>query len=81
VTINVLVKSDAKDDIEKKDIENALIRNWVINREDIKIDVLGNKVLLSGKIESLYQNDEVGRIAWNAQGVEEVENDLAVEYN
>jgi len=81
VTNNISIKSETHDAVEKRDIEDALDRNWSIDREDIQIKVSGNKVTLSGTVGSNYQKDEAGRIAWNAPGVWSVANDLVVEYD
>jgi osmotically-inducible protein OsmY len=80
VTNSVTIKSETHDEIEKKEIESALLRNWSINSKDIQVKVAGTKVTLKGKVHSLYQKDEAGRIAWNAPGVWSVENDLAIDY-
>jgi osmotically-inducible protein OsmY len=80
VTNSISIKSETKDEIEKKGIESALLRNWSINSKDIKVNVAGTKVTLKGKVHSLYQKDEAGRIAWSAPGVWSVENDLAIDY-
>ena len=39
---------------------------------------LENKVVLKGSVNSWYQKDEAGRIAWNAPGVISVNNELIV---
>jgi osmotically-inducible protein OsmY len=80
VTNSITIKSETQDEIEKKGIESALLRNWSINSQDIQVKVAGTKVTLKGKVHSLYQKDEAGRIAWNAPGVWSVENDLAIDY-
>ncbi|MDP4665695.1 MAG: BON domain-containing protein [Flavobacteriaceae bacterium] len=76
----IKVKSESKDTLEKKDVENALKRNWSINSKDVKVEVNHNKVKLTGLVHSLYQKEEAGRLAWNAPGVWSVENELAVIY-
>jgi osmotically-inducible protein OsmY len=81
VTNNISIKSETHDAIEKKDIEDALDRNWSIDREDIHIKVAVNKVTLTGTVSSYYQKDEAERIARNAPGVWSVVNDLVVEYD
>ncbi len=74
----IKVKSESTDILEKKDIENALKRNWSINSVDIKVEVQQNNVKLKGLVHSLYQKEEAGRLAWNAPGVRSVANELAV---
>jgi osmotically-inducible protein OsmY len=81
ITNSVVIKSEKHDSIEKREIEGALLRNWSINSKDIEVKVAGTKVTLQGKVHSIYQKDEAGRIAWSAPGVWEVDNKLAIEYN
>jgi len=81
VSNNIKIKSNAEDIIEKADIENALERNWSVSAQDIQVKVSGHKATLTGTVESWYQKNEAGRIAWNAPGVWSVENDLLVEYD
>lgn len=78
VTNGITLKSESKDTVEKEDITRALDRNWSINGHDIKVEVNQNNVKLTGKVHSLYQMEEAGRLAWNTPGVNHVENELAV---
>ena len=75
----ITIDSELKDQIEKEDIEKALTRNWSIDDHAIEVSVSGNKVQLKGKVLSLYQKEEAGKMAWNAPGVSTVENLLEVE--
>lgn len=75
----IKIKSEIIDDIEKKDIEQALGRSWAIDNQDIRVEVTGKRVVLSGTVRSLFQKDEADRIAWNAPGVWTVDNGLTVE--
>ena len=77
--IHITIKPESTDEIEKKDIERALSRNWSIDDKFIRVNVLGSRVTLNGTVESLYQKDEAERIAWNAPGVWVVENELEIE--
>ncbi len=81
ITNNIVIKSEIHDGIEKKDIELALLRNWAIDDSDIKVSVEDNVVNLSGKVDSWYQKDEAGRIAWNAPGVSKVRNEIIVDFD
>ncbi len=80
VTNDIAIKEETADEIEQKDIEQALGRTWSIVNADIKVKVNGHKVTLSGTVESIFQKDEAARIAWNAPGVWHLENNLVVEY-
>ena len=81
VTNRITIRPQAKDEIEKKHIELALKRNWSVHTENIQVKVSGTKVTLSGSVNSLYQKDIAGKIAWNVPGVWTVDNELAIEYN
>jgi osmotically-inducible protein OsmY len=76
----IKIKPETGDEIEKYNIETALLRNWSIDDKDIKVEVLGNNVTLNGTVHSLYQKGEAERIAWNAPGVWSVDNELVVEH-
>jgi osmotically-inducible protein OsmY len=69
------------EDIEKEDVETALKRNWAIEPENIDVEVSDKKITLNGSVGSLYQKDEAGKIAWNAPGVRDVENNLVIDYD
>lgn len=57
VSNSILIKSESTNNIEKKDIESALERNWSINEEDIDVNVSDHKVTLTGVVDSCYQKD------------------------
>ena len=81
VTSNIKIKSEIHDEIEQKDVEDALARHWSINAKDIKVKASGTNITLTGHVTSVYQKDEAGHIAWNTPGVWSVENKLEVEYD
>jgi len=80
VSNNITIKSETHDQIEKGDIERAFSRNSSLDDKDVKVKVSGNSVTLNGTVNSWYQKDEAGRIAWNAPGVWAVDNELVVDY-
>jgi len=79
ITNNIRIKPETHDMIEKKDVEEALRRSSIDNRE-VNVSVSGTTVTLSGTIDSWYQKKEAGRVAWNTPGIFHVQNDLAVDY-
>jgi osmotically-inducible protein OsmY len=81
VSNNIKVKSRTEDTLEKNDIENALKRNWTVSDKDIRVAVTGHRATLTGTVDSWYQKEEAGRIAWNAPGVWNVGNELVVQYD
>lgn len=80
VTNNITIKSENHDAIEKKDVEDAIARNWTVNDSDINVSVSGTTVTLQGTVSSWYQKDEAGRIAWKTSGIWHVNNELVVDY-
>jgi osmotically-inducible protein OsmY len=80
VTNNIKIKSGTHDAIEKKDVEDAIHRSWSIDDSDINVSVSGTTVTLSGVVNSWYQKEEAGRIAWNTPGIWHVKNELSVDY-
>lgn len=81
ITNNIIVSNSSKDVIEQNDIEIAIERNGNINNKDIAVYINHNVVTLKGHVDSWYQKSEAGRIAWNAPGVKQVENDLYVDFD
>lgn len=80
ITNNISITNSSKDIIELKDIEMAIERNGTINNKDIIIDIFDSVVTLRGHVDSWHQKSEAGRIAWNAPGVKQVQNDLYVDF-
>lgn len=80
VTNDIKIKSESHNAIEQKDVEDAIGRSWSVDDSDINVSVSGSTVTLNGTVNSWYQKEEAGRIAWNTPGIWHVENELAVDY-
>lgn len=80
VSNNIKIKSESHDAIEKKDIEDAIHRSWSVDDSDIKVSVSGTTVSLTGSVDSWYQKEEAGRIAWKTTGIWHMNNELVVDY-
>jgi osmotically-inducible protein OsmY len=80
LTNNLTIIGHAEVGIDRKEIENALERNWSLSARQIKVKVAGTKVTLTGTVDSWYQKTEAARIAWKARGVTSVDNELVVDY-
>lgn len=81
VTNHIKIKAETHSEIEKKDIERALARNWSVDERNIHVNVVANKVILTGTVRSWFQKDEAARIAWKAPGVWRVDNELIIEFD
>jgi osmotically-inducible protein OsmY len=80
VTNNITIKSDSQDAIDKEAVEAAIGRNWSVDDSDINVSVSGTTVTLTGTVDSWYEKEEVGHIAWKTPGIWHVKNELEVDY-
>ncbi len=76
----ITIKSPELDHFEKEDIERVLVETWSVKDKAIKVGVADNQVTLRGTVSSWFQKYEAERIAWDALGMWNVENELAIEY-
>lgn len=79
-TNDIRIQPENEDELEQGSIQRALRRSAAMEDQDIQVYVTGNKVTLNGVVNSLYQQDEAGRIAWKAPGVTAVDNELAIDF-
>jgi osmotically-inducible protein OsmY len=80
VTNNIKIKAETHDAIEQKIVEDAIRRSWSVDDSDINVSVSGTTVTLIGTVDSWYQKEEAGRIAWNTPGIWNVQNELTIDY-
>ena len=81
VTNNIMIKSEFKEAAEKAAIENALKRNWACYENDIRVQISGHRATLTSTVDSMYQKEQAGSIAWNAPGVWSVDDGLVVDWD
>jgi osmotically-inducible protein OsmY len=62
----------------KPKISAALMRNAELDAQRITVDVVDDKVILSGTVRSWAERREAERAAWSAPGVTEVVNHIVV---
>lgn len=81
ITSNIKLELETPDQIEKEGIENSLARNPILNKKNIQVKVLADRVTLIGTVDSLHQKNEIERIVWMAPGVWLVDSKLQIDPN
>jgi osmotically-inducible protein OsmY len=81
LTSNMGIKSDVRNAIKQKDVENAIARSGLMDNTHIMVNVSDTTLTLTGTVNSLFQKEEAGRIAWNTPGISQVNNDLTISFN
>ncbi|MDM4720572.1 BON domain-containing protein [Micromonospora sp. WMMA1363] len=78
VTNLVQVRPAARRDGERirRDIQRALLRG--IGTERVNVEVDGDTVVLGGVVRSWWERDQAERVAWSAEGVRAVRDQLLV---
>ncbi|HEX6968466.1 MAG TPA: BON domain-containing protein [Micromonosporaceae bacterium] len=61
-------------------IRDALVRTAETDAQLIDVEVVGDRVVLTGAVRSRLERDEAERVAWSAPGIGEVENRLTVAF-
>ena len=78
VNNHIVVRPVAERVAVKSQIQAALIRNARLDADRISVEVRGDRVILSGTVQSWIERDEAERAAWASPGVGEVDDDLVV---
>ncbi|REC63739.1 ornithine aminotransferase [Chryseobacterium pennae] len=76
---NIIINPEVQNTVEKSDIEKALDRSSIDNSE-INVSVSGTTVTLTGTVHTWHQKEEAERIVWKTPGIQDVKNELAVDY-
>ena len=64
--------------VVKQAIEEALKRDAEVDAQRIQVETSGSKVILKGTVHSWFERKEAERVAWEAPGVTQVENQIAI---
>ncbi len=78
VNNQITIKSKVRQDDIKVRIEQALKRTAEKDSKKITVSVKGDKVTLSGKVQSFTERSDARLAAWMAPGVMTVENNLLI---
>lgn len=65
--------------IDQTTLRMALQNHLALDSKDIEVKVLDSIITLKGAVDSWYQKELAGRIAWKAPGVLYVQNELVIE--
>lgn len=79
VSNKINIKSQLDTKIDKTTLRLALENHLALDSKDIEIEVSDSKIILKGSVESWYQKEIAGFIAWKTRGVVSVENELLIE--
>jgi osmotically-inducible protein OsmY len=74
--IKVIPKVSAKD--IKQKINLAFHRSATIDSENVSVEAIGSKIILSGHVRSWVEKKDAEKAAWAAPGVTAVENRLEI---
>jgi osmotically-inducible protein OsmY len=78
VNNHIVVKPGVNRIAVKTRIEAALLRNAQLDANSIHVEVLSDRVILRGTVQSWIEREEAERAAWGAAGVSDVDNALNV---
>ncbi len=76
----IVVRTTAVDPIDiRKKISSAFHRSATIDLSRIEIEIVGNRVVLKGKVRSWAEKKDAESVAWSSPGVVGVDNKLEIE--
>jgi osmotically-inducible protein OsmY len=78
VNNHIVVRPHADQIAVRSQIEAALLRNAQLDANRIHVAIRGDRVTLSGNVQSWLEREAAEQAAWNAPGVSDVENLLVV---
>lgn len=80
ITDNIALKEAVSQGSVKSDIEAALRRRAADDLQNIKVDVRGGDITLSGSVHSWSERDLARQAAWSTTGVRNVVDNLSIAY-
>jgi osmotically-inducible protein OsmY len=73
-----VINKVSMEDLQEK-IDEAFVRSATLDADKIRIDVNGDKVVLSGRVRSFAEKKDAERTVWASPGVMHVINNLEVD--
>lgn len=77
---NIEIRRDVSHAVEERQVRQAFRRHWALAHTDIGVSISGSTVTLTGVVNSIFEKEEAGRLAWKASGVTWVDNRLEIAY-
>jgi osmotically-inducible protein OsmY len=75
----ITIRSSVTPDNVKQKILSAFHRSATIDADSVSVDVLDNRVVLTGKVRSFAEREDAVDAAWSAPGIRFVENRIMVD--
>jgi osmotically-inducible protein OsmY len=75
----ITIKSHNETKINECTLKLALQNHLALDPNDIEVEVVDANITLKGTVETWFQKELAGRIAWKASGVINVRNELLIE--
>ena len=76
--IAIVPTNERRDEQIAKDVEEALRRKWLVNVNDVDVEVKHGNVTLTGDVQSHMARDEADEAAFYTDGVKAVDNKLSI---
>ncbi|TAL57734.1 MAG: BON domain-containing protein [Bacteroidetes bacterium] len=76
---NIRIKPSVVANDIKKRINSAFHRSATVDSEKINLEVVGSKVILTGKVRSYAEKRDAENAAWLAPGINKIENKLQID--
>lgn len=76
----IKVKSKIQPENLTQKIKNSFLRNASIDADNVKVEVIGNKAILKGTVQSWAEKRQAEKAVWSAPGIFEIENKLEIKH-
>jgi len=79
ITNRISVKPSARAADVKSKIQSALVRNAQIDANNVTVETIGDKAILTGHVRSWAEKEQAEAAAWSAPGILTVENNVTID--
>ena len=78
ISNEITIKSQKDNNVDKTNLRLVMQNHLALDSKDIEIEVSHSNITLKGSVDSWFQKELAGRIAWKAPGVINVDNELLI---